>query len=107
MAQLTLAIQKGDYDEAIGLLHALRGSSSNLSANRVFAAATALEEMLEQTLSLKKQIQHDPEPTSIGCHCSRGSFSIHPKIAVRLKKTLIYVTICVCSSLFEHVILYV
>lgn len=47
ISQLTLAIQKGDYAEAISQLHALRGSSSNLSANRVFAAATALEEMLE------------------------------------------------------------
>jgi two-component system sensor histidine kinase/response regulator len=37
--QLTLSIQQGNYDEAIGQLHALRGSSSNLSANRVFAAA--------------------------------------------------------------------
>ncbi|MDF2647383.1 MAG: hypothetical protein K0Q73_3188 [Paenibacillus sp.] len=47
ISQLSLAIQKGDYAEAISQLHALRGSSSNLSANRVFAAATALEEMLE------------------------------------------------------------
>ncbi|KRF21429.1 response regulator [Paenibacillus sp. Soil787] len=47
ISQLTLAIQEGDYAEAISQLHALRGSSSNLSANRVFAAATALEEMLE------------------------------------------------------------
>ncbi|MCY9665162.1 response regulator [Paenibacillus alginolyticus] len=47
ISQITLAIQKGDYAEAISQLHALRGSSSNLSANRVFAAATVLEEMLE------------------------------------------------------------
>ncbi|NRF94670.1 response regulator [Paenibacillus frigoriresistens] len=47
ISQITLAIQKGDYAEAITQLHALRGSSSNLSANRVFAAATILEEMLE------------------------------------------------------------
>ncbi|OPH46938.1 hypothetical protein BC351_13525 [Paenibacillus ferrarius] len=46
---LTQAIHLGNDEEAIALLHALRGSSSNLSAARVFAAATLLEEMLKQT----------------------------------------------------------
>ncbi|OCT13293.1 hypothetical protein A8709_03285 [Paenibacillus pectinilyticus] len=48
MEQLILAIGTGDHEEALRLLHGLRGSSSNLSANRVFAAATALEEHLKE-----------------------------------------------------------
>lgn len=54
--QLTLAIGQGNYTEAISKLHVLRGSSSNLSANRVFAAATALEEMLTQPDETDAQI---------------------------------------------------
>ncbi|GGI44017.1 hypothetical protein GCM10008018_05000 [Paenibacillus marchantiophytorum] len=62
---LTQQIQNGDYEEAIGLLHALRGSSSNLSANRVFAAATLLEDRLKQvkepddiqTILIENQLQ--------------------------------------------------
>lgn len=47
MEQLTTAIDSGNDEEALHLLHGLRGSSSNLSANRVFAAATKLDEHLK------------------------------------------------------------
>ncbi|MDD9266131.1 response regulator [Paenibacillus sp. GCM10023248] len=44
--QLGTAIRQTKYEEALKLLHTLRGSASNLSAYRVLAAATALEDML-------------------------------------------------------------
>lgn len=50
--QLATAIQQTKYEIALSLLHALRGSSSSLSANRLFAAATALEETLQQAAPL-------------------------------------------------------
>lgn len=52
MDELTTAIQQIKYEEASHLLHTLRGSSSNLSANRVYAAATDLEETLKQSTPL-------------------------------------------------------
>ncbi|NOV01465.1 response regulator [Paenibacillus planticolens] len=50
--RLTTAIQQTEYDTAISQLHTLRGSASNLSAHRVLAAATELEEMLQQSTPL-------------------------------------------------------
>lgn len=52
MDLLTIAIESRDDEEALRLLHSLRGSSSNLSANRVFAAATELDEHLKTQSSL-------------------------------------------------------
>lgn len=49
---LTTAIRQTKFEEALRLLHSLRGSSSNLSANRVLAAATALEETLASSAQL-------------------------------------------------------
>ncbi|WNR43439.1 response regulator [Paenibacillus roseipurpureus] len=43
LAGLTTALQEGNREEALRLLHSLRGSASSLSANRVFAAASLLE----------------------------------------------------------------
>ncbi|MFD0692632.1 response regulator [Paenibacillus sp. GCM10027628] len=44
--QLKKWIQHENYSEAIHYLHTLRGTSSNLSANRVYEAATKLEDAL-------------------------------------------------------------
>ncbi|MNR48718.1 Hpt domain protein [compost metagenome] len=47
MAQLKGNIDAGNFEEALRLLHGIRGSSSNLSANRVFAAASELEDSVK------------------------------------------------------------
>lgn len=44
MAQLKVRIDEGNLEEGARLLHSIRGSSGNLSANRVFAAASELED---------------------------------------------------------------
>ncbi|NEW08301.1 response regulator [Paenibacillus sp. SYP-B3998] len=48
--QLETWIRTKNYEEAVRFTHSLRGASSNLSANRVFETATALEEVLEEAL---------------------------------------------------------
>ncbi|CAN7345768.1 response regulator [Paenibacillus sp. LjRoot56] len=47
MAQIKGNIDAGNFEEALRLLHGIRGSSSNLSANRVFAAASELEDSVK------------------------------------------------------------
>lgn len=53
MAQLKGDIVEGNWGEALRLLHGIRGSSSNLSANRVFAAASELEDSVNEQKKLQ------------------------------------------------------
>lgn len=54
MAQLKVDIDAQDFEEALRLLHGIRGSSSNLSATRVFAAASVLEDYVKEQAELQK-----------------------------------------------------
>ncbi|KRE83756.1 hypothetical protein ASG89_11570 [Paenibacillus sp. Soil766] len=54
IAQLKGVIDTGNLVEALRLLHGIRGSSSNLSANRVFAAASELEDFVKNQEKLQE-----------------------------------------------------
>jgi len=49
--QLESFIARKQYDAAVHYVHTLRGTSSSLSADRVYEAATDLEEMLQSRLN--------------------------------------------------------
>ncbi|MGO4499704.1 response regulator [Paenibacillus sp. 2RAB27] len=53
MALLKGNLDAGNFEEALRLLHGIRGSSSNLSANRVFAAASELEDSVKEQKKLQ------------------------------------------------------
>ncbi|MDR6553051.1 response regulator [Paenibacillus qinlingensis] len=53
MAQLQVAIETQNLERALDLLHGIRGSSSNLSAYLVFAAASHLEDVVKAQAGLQ------------------------------------------------------
>jgi two-component system sensor histidine kinase/response regulator len=57
MEQLKVVIEAQDFEEALHLLHGIRGSSSNLSANRVFAAASELEDYVKEQAELQEAVR--------------------------------------------------